>query len=166
MKKSMAVIYPGTFDPITIGHVNIIKRALRIFDKVVIAIAEDTSKNTLFTAEERVKMVRETLKGYRNVEVETFKGLLMDYARKRGIHTILRGLRTVQDFEYELQMALANKKLNPDCETIFMMTEGAYSYFSSSLIKEIASLGGNIKTMVPPCVERMLKKKFSHKSNK
>lgn len=166
MKKSMAVIYPGTFDPITIGHVNIIKRALRIFDKVVIAIAEDTSKNTLFTAEERVKMVRETLKGYRNVEVETFKGLLMDYARKKGIHTILRGLRTVQDFEYELQMALANKKLNPDCETIFMMTEGAYSYFSSSLIKEIASLGGNIKTMVPPCVERMLKKKFSHKSNK
>jgi pantetheine-phosphate adenylyltransferase len=163
MKKEHVVIYPGTFDPITIGHLNIIKRALRIFDKVIIAIAEDTTKNTLFTVEERVQMVKESLKGYKNVEVDTFKGLLMEYAKKKGVHTILRGLRTVQDFEYELQMALANKKLNPNCETIFMMTEGAYSYFSSSLIKEIAHLKGNIKDMVPPPVEKMIKKKFFNK---
>lgn len=161
MKKKSAVIYPGTFDPITIGHVNIVKRTLRIFDKVVIAVAEDPVKQTLFTTEERVKMIRESLKGYKNVEVDTFNGLLMDYAKKKGINTILRGLRTVQDFEYELQMALANKKLNPNCETIFMMTEGAYSYFSSSIIKEIAHLKGNIKNMVPSSVEKMIKKKFS-----
>ncbi len=163
MKRVSAVIYPGTFDPITIGHINIIKRALRIFDKVIIAVSEDTVKKTLFTVEERVKMIKEALKGYKNVEIETFKGLLMDYAKKKGINTILRGLRTVQDFEYELQMALANKKLNPQCETIFMMTEGAYSYFSSSLIKEIASLKGNVKSMVPSSVEKMIKKKFFNK---
>jgi pantetheine-phosphate adenylyltransferase len=163
MKKKFAVIYPGTFDPITIGHINIIKRALRIFNKVVIAVAEDTAKKTLFTTEERVLMIKESLKGYKNVEIDTFKGLLMDYAKKKGISTILRGLRTVQDFEYELQMALANKKLNPECETIFMMTEGAYSYFSSSLIKEIAHLKGNIKTMVPSPVVKMIKKKFQSK---
>jgi len=163
MKKEFAVIYPGTFDPITIGHINIIKRALRIFNKVVIAVAEDTAKKTLFTTEERVLMIKESLKGYKNVEIDTFKGLLMDYAKKKGISTILRGLRTVQDFEYELQMALANKKLNPECETIFMMTEGAYSYFSSSLIKEIAHLKGNIKTMVPSPVVKMIKKKFQSK---
>jgi len=163
MKKKFAVIYPGTFDPITIGHINIIKRALRIFNKVIIAVAEDTSKKTLFTTKERVLMIKESLKGYKNVEIDTFKGLLMDYAKKKGINTILRGLRTVQDFEYELQMALANKKLNPECETIFMMTEGAYSYFSSSLIKEIAHLKGNIKNMVPSPVEKMIKRKFQSK---
>lgn len=160
---SKAAVYPGTFDPITMGHVNIIKRAIKIFDKVIVAVAVDTFKEPLFTAEERAKMIRDTFKNNPKVEVETFEGLLAEYVKKKGVNVILRGLRTVEDFEYELQMSLANKKLYPECETLFMMTEGEYSYYSSSLIKEIASLGGDVRKMVPKPVKNMLDKKFRRK---
>lgn len=160
MKKA---VYPGTFDPLTMGHVNIIERAIRIFDKVIVAVAVDTFKKTLFTSEERTKMVKETFKNNTKVEVEAFEGLLAEYVKRKKASVILRGLRTVEDFEYELQMSLANKKLYPECETMFMMTEGEYSYYSSSLIKEIAFLGGNVGKMVPSPVKRMLDKKFKRR---
>jgi len=155
-----AAIYPGTFDPITFGHINIIKRGLKIFDNIIIAVAIDTTKDILFSVEERLEMIREVMKDENGIKIETFKGLLVDYAKKREISIILRGLRTVQDFEYELQMSLANKKLYPTMETIFMMTEGKFSYFSSSLIKEIAKLGGNLDDMVPKEVQKKLLNKF------
>lgn len=156
MKK---VVYPGTFDPITLGHVNIIERGLKIFDVVIVAVAKRYEKNPLFTVEERVELIKEAFKGNENVVVKSFDGLLIDFVKAEGVKVILRGLRTVADFEYELQMALANKKMHPDIETIFMMTEGNLSYFSSSLIKEIASLGGCIKGMVPSNVEKAVMEK-------
>lgn len=159
MKKNLAV-YPGTFDPPTFGHVNIIERGLKVFDEIVIAVAGDTMKDALFTPEERVEMLKEIFKDKKNVRVESFVGLLVNYAMGIKARVILRGLRTVADFEYELQMALANKKLYPEIETVFMMTEEYLSYFSSSLIKEIGKLGGRLTGMVPDLVEKRLQEKL------
>lgn len=162
MTKNIA-IYPGTFDPPTFGHINIIERGLKVFDEIVIAVASDTMKDALFTTEERVEMLKEIFKDKKNVRVDSFEGLLVNYAMSIKARVILRGLRTVADFEYELQMALANKKLYPEIETVFMMTEEYLSYFSSSLIKEIGKLGGKLTGMVPDLVEKKLEKKIREK---
>jgi pantetheine-phosphate adenylyltransferase len=154
------VIYPGSFDPITYGHVNIVDRALNIFDHIIVAVAINTSKSGTFTIEERVDMMQEVFKEMPDVEVDSFSGLLVDYVRSRKAQAILRGIRTVTDFDYEFQMALANKSLDPDVEQVFMMTEGKYLYHSSSIIKEIVSLGGSVGEMLPPVVEQRLRQKL------
>ena len=161
MKKKVA-IYPGSFDPFTNGHINIIERGVRVFDKVIVAVAHNASKRTTFTVEERVEIIREVFRKRPEVDVDYFQGLLVEYAR-RGTNIVLRGMRTVSDFEYELQMALSNKTLYPEIETIFMVTEGAYSHISSSLIKEIITLGGSAKEMVPEIVEKKLREKLLRK---
>lgn len=160
-KITNCAIYPGSFDPITFGHVNIVKRALKIFDRIIVAVAINTTKQGTFTIEERVDMMREVFKDEPNVEVTSFSGLLVDYVRKRHAQAILRGIRTVTDFDYEFQMALANKSLDPDVEQVFMMTEGKYLYHSSSIIKEIVSLGGSVREMLPSVVEERLREKLT-----
>lgn len=159
MVKKIA-IYPGTFDPITNGHVDLIQRGLRIFDKIIVAVAEKPKKSPLFTTEERVKMAEEAVKGLGNVMVEPFDGLLIDYARSKGARAIIRGLRAVSDFEYELQMALMNRRLDQEIETVFMMPSEEYSYLTSTIVKEVASLKGSTKGLVPDIVERKFRKKF------
>jgi len=159
-KITSCAVYPGSFDPITYGHVSIVHRALKIFDKIIIAVAINTSKKGTFSVNERLSMMKEIFKGEENVEVHSFPGLLVDYVRTRGAQAILRGIRTVTDFDYEFQMALANKSMDPEVEQVFMMTEGKYLYQSSSIIKEIVSLGGSAHEMVPPIVEKNLKKKL------
>jgi pantetheine-phosphate adenylyltransferase len=160
-KITNCAIYPGSFDPITFGHVNIVKRALKIFDQIIVAVAINTTKQGTFTIEERVDMMQEVFKGEKNVEVTSFSGLLVDYVRIRNAKAILRGIRTVTDFDYEFQMALANKSLDPDVEQVFMMTEGKYLYHSSSIIKEIVSLGGSVEEMLPPIVEKRMRAKLT-----
>jgi len=157
----MVALYAGYFDPFTLGHQNIVQRAEKTFDRVVVAIAADSPKKGLFTADERTEVVREIFKNSKKIEVEQFEGLLVSYARKRGVNVLLRGIRTVSDFEYEYQMALANKTLIPEIETLFMMTEGEYSYLSSTLIKELARLKGDLSKMVPPQVIELMKKKYA-----
>ena len=159
MKKRIAV-YPGTFDPITNGHLDIIGRGLKLFDGLIVAIAESPVKEPLFTVDERIRMVRESVKKYRNVDVEGFDCLLIDYLHKKKARIILRGLRVISDFEYEFQMAQMNRKLADNIETFFMMTGESYSYLSSRIVKEIASLGGSVKNIVPEIVELRLKEKF------
>ena len=159
MKKRIAV-YPGTFDPITNGHLDVIERGLKLFDGLIVAIAESQTKEPLFTVGERIRMVKESVKKYRNVDVESFDCLLIDYLHKKKAHIIVRGLRVISDFEYEFQMALTNRKLAPDIETVFMMTAEDYSYLSSRFIKEIARLGGRFDCFVPPNVAKMLKERF------
>ena len=154
------MIYPGSFDPITYGHVNIVERALTIFDRIIVAVAINTSKSGTFSIEERVGMMQEVFKDEPDVEVDSFSGLLVDYVRTRQAQAILRGIRTVTDFDYEFQMALANKSLDPNVEQVFMMTEGKYLYHSSSIIKEIVSLGGSVEEMLPPIVEKKLGEKL------
>lgn len=155
-------VYPGSFDPVTNGHVDIIQRAARMFDKVIVAVVVNPSKQPLFTLEERAGFLKRVLAGMDNVEVDSFSGLLIDYMRMKKASIIIRGLRAVSDFEHEFQMALMNKKLDDNVETIFMMTNGQYSYLSSSMVKEVASLGGCIKGLVPdeilPEIVRALKK--------
>lgn len=157
---SKIAICPGSFDPPTDGHINIIKRALGIFDRVVVAIAENTSKNPIFTPAERVTMLREIFKNCPNVEVDSFQGLLVEYARRRGCNTILRGIRNMSDYEYETQMALANKTLYPELEFVYLMTEGKYSHLSSSIIKEVLTFGGGGTGMIHPIVEKHLREKL------
>jgi len=159
-KIENCVIYPGSFDPITYGHVNIVKRALKIFDRIIVAVAINTTKSGTFSVEERVGMMQEVFKGEPDVEVDSFSGLLVDYVRTRQAQAILRGIRTVTDFDYEFQMALANKSLDPNVEQVYMMTEGKYLYHSSSIIKEIVSLGGAVGEMLPPAVEKKLSEKL------
>ncbi|MBI4411098.1 MAG: pantetheine-phosphate adenylyltransferase [Deltaproteobacteria bacterium] len=154
---------PGSFDPPTDGHINIIDRGLRIFDKIIVAVAINRSKKAVFEPEERVAMLRELLKDKKEIEIDSFEGLLVDYCRKKKISTILRGIRTVSDYEYELQMSLANRILNPDIETIFMMTEGRYSHISSSIIKEVIAFGGSGNGMIHSLVEKKLKEKLRKK---
>lgn len=154
-------LYPGSFDPLTYGHVNIIERAVEVFDEVVVAVAFNSRKTTFFTKEERLAILAELFGGNRKIRVEAFEGLLVDYARDQGCKAIVRGLRTVSDFEYEFQMAQANKTMAPDVETFFMMTDQRFSYYSSSLLKEIAMLGGEIGKMVPPAVEKRIRQKFA-----
>lgn len=152
-------ICAGSFDPPTDGHLNIIERGLRIFDRVIVAVAINTTKNPIFTPKERVQMLKEIFKNHKNVEIDSFEGLLVDYARKRKVHTILRGLRSIGDFDYETQIALANKTLDPEIEIIYMMTEGKYAHLRSSIIKEIIAFGGSGCGMIHPVVEKKLKEK-------
>ena len=152
-------IYPGSFDPPTLGHLNIVERGLKIFKKITIAVAINTSKTPLLSCEARVELLKDLFKKYPNVEVDSFEGLLVNYAKTQQTGLILRGVRTVADFEYELQMSFANKKLWSEIETIFIMTESRYSHISSSIIKEIAKFGGSLADMVPPNVEKKLLKK-------
>ena len=162
--RSKIAIYPGSFDPPTYGHMNIVERGLGIFQKIIIAVARNTSKKSLFTPEERVDLLRKLFKGRRDVEVDYFEGLLVGYALKKKSNVILRGLRTVADYEYELQMSFANKNLSPNIETIFMMTESRYSHISSTIIKEIAFFGGSVKNMVHPLVEKTNKAKLKERA--
>lgn len=155
--------YPGSFDPFTFGHLNIIDRSSSIFDKVIVSVAHNTSKKTVFTIDERLEIINEIFKDRPNIEVDKFEGLLVDYVKKIGTNTVLRGMRTVSDFEFELQMANANKSLDPNIETVFMVTDSKFSYISSSLIKEIISLGGSAKHLVPEIVETKLKQKLQAK---
>lgn len=152
-------IYPGTFDPITNGHVDIAKRGLTIFDKLIVAILNNPIKECFFTVEERVEMLEGSFAEFPNIEVDTFDGLLVDYAAKRKSHAILRGMRAVSDFEYEFQLALMNRRLNRDVQTVFLMTGLRWIFTSSSIIKEAASFGGDIKGMVPSIVNEKLKQK-------
>ena len=152
-------IYPGSFDPITMGHVDIIQRGARLFERIIVAVLINADKSPLFTVHERVDIAREVFKDRANVEVDTFDGLLVDYARKRGAGAIVKGLRAVSDFEYEMQMALMNRRLNPDVETVFMMPTEPYTYVSSRLVKEVVALGGSVKGIVPDIVERRLREK-------
>lgn len=155
-----AAIYPGTFDPITNGHLYMIERSLRMFDIVTVAIAHSPLKETLFDIDERVALTMEAVKGFENIEVEAFDSLLVDFARLKGAATIIRGLRAVSDFEYELQMALMNRKLDNELETIFMMPSLRFIFLSSSIVKEAASYGGSVHGLVPEVVEKALKEKF------
>ncbi|HTZ73186.1 MAG TPA: pantetheine-phosphate adenylyltransferase [Candidatus Aquilonibacter sp.] len=155
-------IYPGSFDPVTNGHLDLIARGAGIFDRLVVAVAQNAGKDPLFSAKERVDMLEAvTFKMMKNVSVETFDGLLIDFAREKKAQIILRGIRLVSDYEYELQMAWMNRKMEPDIETVFMLPAEAHSYLSSSLVKEIARLGGPVKDLVPPLVEEKLKTKVS-----
>ena len=153
-------IYPGSFDPFTKGHQNIIERGVRVFGQIVVAVAHNTSKKTIFTLEERVELLNEIFRGREDVRMDYFGGLLVDYAKKMGTNIVLRGMRTVSDFEYELQMALANKTLSAELETVFMVTDSEFSHISSSVIREVVSLGGSAVNMVPQIVEIKLKEKL------
>ena len=155
-----SIIYPGTFDPITNGHVDLIERASRLFSKVVVAIAKSSKKETLFSIEERERLVRESLGGYSNVEVCIFNGLLIDLTRIKKISMILRGLRAISDFEYELQLANINRVMEPDIETVFLTPSEKYFYVSASMIREIASLNGDVSPFVPKVVQDALKGRF------
>ncbi len=153
-------IYPGTFDPITNGHIDVVQRSLNIFDKVIMAVSNNPEKKPLFTLEERIEMIREAIGTWERFEVDSFQGLLVNYAVQRKATTIIRGIRAVSDFEYEFQMALMNRRLNPSVETVFMMPNGEYSFLSSRIVKEVSSLGGSVKGLVPEIVEKKLREKF------
>ena len=153
-------VFPGSFDPITNGHVDIIGRCLSVFDTVTVAILVNPEKHPLFTVEERVAIIREAFRDERRVQADTFSGLLVDYAERVGASVIVRGLRAISDFEYEFQMALMNRRLNPRIETVFMMPAESYSYLSSRLVKEVFQLGGRVRELVPPVVERRLREKY------
>ena len=152
-------VYPGSFDPLTNGHVDIIERGARLFDRIIIGVLVNTEKSALFPVEERVAIAREVFHDQANVEVDTFDGLLVDYVRRSGANVIVRGLRAISDFEYELQMALMNRRLNPDAETVFMMPAEQYTYLSSRLVKEVFALGGAIDGLVPASVVAHLERK-------
>jgi len=156
-------VYPGSFDPITNGHVDIIKRGLRVFDELIVLIAYNPNKKTIFSLEERVEMIREVIRDFTNVRVDTFDGLLVEYVKVAGANVILRGLRALSDFEYEFQLALINRRLNRDVETIFLMTGYKWFYTSSTIINEAASLGGSVKGLVPEIVNQKLLEKYSSK---
>jgi pantetheine-phosphate adenylyltransferase len=153
-------VYPGSFDPLTNGHLDLIERSLRIFDELIVAVVTNPAKTALFTDPERVEMIREATRGLRHIEIMVFEGLLVDFVTKVGARAIIRGLRAVSDFEYEFQMALMNRKLREEVETVFLMPHEAYSYISSRLIKEVAGYGGSVTGLVPPGVEKRLAAKF------
>ena len=153
-------VFPGSFDPITNGHLDIVDRGLAVFDRVRMAILMNPEKQPLFTVEERVAIIREAYRGNPRVEVDTFSGLLVDYASRVGASVIIRGLRAISDFEYEFQMALMNRRLDPRIETVFMMPAESYSYVSSRLVKEVFQLGGRVTDLVPPVVEKRLSEKY------
>lgn len=153
-------VYPGSFDPTTNGHLDVIKRSGLLFDKVIVAVLNNPNKQPLFSVKERVNLLRKTCNNMENVEIDSFSGLLIDYAKSKNACAIVKGLRAVSDFEYELQMAHMNKKLNPDIETIFIMTNSRYSYLSSSLVKEVARFGGCIRGLVPEIIENEIHDRF------
>jgi pantetheine-phosphate adenylyltransferase len=153
-------IYPGSFDPFTYGHENIIERSVKVFDQIIVAVAHNTSKKTIFTVEERVEILNEVFRDRDDVKVDYFEGLLVEYIKKMGTNVVLRGMRTVSDFEFEMQMALANKTLSSELETVFMVTDSEFSHISSSVIKEVVSLNGSASHMVPEIVEKRLREKL------
>ncbi len=155
------VICPGTFDPITNGHIDLIERGLRIFDEIVVAVTTAYKKQPLFTIEERLELIKDAIKGYKNVTVEPFSSLLVEYAKSKGGIAVIRGLRAISDFEYELQMALMNRRLDLSIETVFMMPSEEYSFLTSTMVKEISSLGGSVRGLVPDIVEKALERKFN-----
>ncbi len=159
-QKKKIAIYPGTFDPVTFGHLDVLSRASLLFDEVIISVSESSSKKTLFSVNERIKLISKEVSEIDNVRVESFNGLLVSYAKSVKANVIIRGLRDISDFEYEFQMALTNRKLNPDIETVFLMTGEKYSYISSSLVREIATLGADVTSFVPALVAAEIKKKF------
>ncbi len=159
--KPILAIYPGSFDPVTNGHLDLIERGTKIFDQMIVAVLRNLEKDPLFTVEERVVMLKEVTRPWMNVKVEIFDGLLVDYARHHKAQVILRGIRAISDYEYELQMAMMNRKLEPKIETVFMMPAEQYSYLSSKLVKEIARLGGPLDNMVPPVVAERLRAKIT-----
>ena len=156
-------IYPGSFDPVTNGHIDLVQRGKTLFDEIIVAILHNPNKKGLFSLEDRIFMLKESLKGIDGITFDTFGGLLVDYANSRGANAILRGMRAVSDFEYEFQLALMNRKLNRDIQTVFLMTGLRWIFTSSSIIKEAAQFGGDISDMVPPVVNQMISKKFASK---
>lgn len=154
-------VYPGSFDPVTNGHLDIIERASRVCDKVVVGVLNNANKTPMFPAQERVDMLKDVTSDFKNVEVDSFSGLLVDFAKSHGANVIIKGLRTVADFEYEFQMALLNKALNPDIETMFMMTNSKYSYISSSMVKELAGFRGDLTGLVPAQIINKIKQKYT-----
>jgi pantetheine-phosphate adenylyltransferase len=157
------VIYPGTFDPVTNGHIDIIKRAVELFEEVIVTVAKNPSKTCLFTVEERVEMLRESLKGFERVKIDWFDGLVVEHARRSGAVGIIRGLRAVSDFEYEFQMALMNRKLADDITTILLMPHARYTYLNSTIVRNLAQFHGNVSEFVPAIVNEKLKEKFKPK---
>ena len=153
-------IYPGSFDPVTNGHLDIVRRGTILFDEIIVAILHNPTKTALFTVEERLDMLKETMKDIPGISFDTFGGLLVDYAHKRGAHAILRGMRAVSDFEYEFQLALMNRKLDRDIQTVFLMTGLRWIFTSSSIIKEAAQFGGDVSDMVPPMVNKKIIEKY------
>jgi len=159
MKKA---VYPGTFDPVTNGHLDVIKRGSIIFDTLIVSVGRNPLKETLFSVKERMEMILDHVREFKNVEVDCFDGMLVDYLKKQQTNIILRGIRTVSDFEYEFQRALTNRALSKEVETVFVMTSEQYSFLNSTLIREVVSLGGSMSQFVPTDVERRLKEKFKH----
>jgi pantetheine-phosphate adenylyltransferase len=159
--KRITAVYPGSFDPVTNGHLDLIERGAIIFDRVVVAVTHNLEKDPLFGIQERIEMLEAVTNEWKNVAVEMFDGLLVDYARAKGARVIMRGIRAVSDYEYELQMAMMNRKIEPQIETVFMLPGEPYSYLSSRLVKELARLGGPVKGLVPPLVEERLRAKVS-----
>ncbi len=157
---TVVAIYPGSFDPITTGHLDLIQRSSALFDKLIVSILRNDEKEPLFSVEERIEMLQEVVQGFSNVEVASFDGLLVSYAAECGASVIVRGIRAVSDYEYELQMALMNRRLGPEIETVFLMAGEAHSFISSRLVKEVIRLGGNIRGLVPPSVEVRLRKRL------
>ena len=153
-------IYPGSFDPVTNGHIDIVERGLRLFENIIVCILCNSSKKTLFTVEERIQMLQTSLANFSNVEIDSFDGLLVNYGAKRNANAILRGMRAVSDFEYEFQMAMMNRRLNRNIQTVFLMTGFRWIFTSSSIIKEAARFGANVSDMVPPVVNQRLNEKF------
>lgn len=161
--KKRIAIYAGTFDPITFGHLDVLERASLLFDKVIIAIAASSSKKTIFTVEERIKMIKDSIADIKNVEALSFKGLLVNFAKECNATAIVRGLRAISDFEYEFQMALTNRKIEENVTTVFLMPNEKYTYLNSTLVREISMLGGDVSAFVPENVNKKLKKKFTNK---
>ena len=162
---SKIAIYPGSFDPVTYGHLDVIKRAINIFDEVIVAVARNLQKNSLFTLEERLKMLKEATRGLPRIRIESFDGLIIEFARKNKVNVLIRGLRMISDFEFELQMALTNRRLDESIETLFLMPSEGFSFLSSTLLKEAASLGADISSFVPDSVGRQLKQRLKDRVN-
>jgi pantetheine-phosphate adenylyltransferase len=158
----VTAVYPGTFDPFTNGHIDLVRRALRLFSRLIVAVARNPQKTPLFTQAERLAIVQEAVGGLAEVEVDTFDALTVEYVRKKGAQVILRGIRAVSDFEAEFAMALMNRKISGEVETVFLMPNQAYTYLSSRLVKEVALLGGNVDDLVPPLAARLLKERATH----
>jgi len=159
-------IYPGSFDPLTLGHLNLIQRGLETFDKLIVAVVYNPNKSALFPPEERMQMIRESVKNDPRIEVDSFHGLLVDYCARKNCNMVLRGLRAAQDFEYEFEMAMMNRRLRPGLELVFMMTDDAFFYISATMVREVAKLGGDVSQFVPPQVLEHLKARFAAKASK
>ncbi len=163
---NVIAIYPGSFDPITNGHLDLIQRGSRMFDRLIVSILRNDAKQALFSVEERTEMLREVVQVYPNVAVDSFEGLLVEHAAARSATVLLRGIRAISDYEYELQMALMNRRLQPELETVFLLANESYSFISSRLVKEVFGLGGSITGLVPPTVEERLRRRMNHTNSK